>query len=447
MKREQTIESAETRVKSCFRRIRVENYLAGQAIYNLGDYPNRISAKPTEYDRRLLRRLAESGVELIQLHEEWNDPNRLYGGTKFDPPDPEGLKEFIQACHAEGIKVIAYLSTGFFPYEDPDFSEDFIRSYEDQPTLEPRRLWYTAHCFHYRKCTAGSASWRAYLTEKIDHVMDEYGFDGIFNDWGYDKVALYPAILDRLPYDPELEELLLQTYRQVKSKGGIYKLHADRNNQPPCNRRVYDYLWVGEAVSQSADSVGVGKDYPTYVVPCIDMVNSKNSLTFSQYVARTVPYLQFPLLKCGRPILGENLELPGVTYYGGVEQRFYEQVRGYMRENPQGPYVYSLWSSIPDDPQDVERWTHYFSLYRPMVTEGSRVWIDVKESDLLAEPQPPQSCLSLFANEKTYLTLSNYGEERCRFVLSDLWKDMETGETGTAFSVLSNGIRFLSMVG
>ena len=41
----------------------------------------------------------------------------------------------------------------------------------------------------------------------------------------------------------------------------IYKLHADRNNQPPCHDRVYDYLWIGEAVSQSEDSVGVGKDY------------------------------------------------------------------------------------------------------------------------------------------------------------------------------------------
>ncbi|MBQ9086158.1 MAG: hypothetical protein IJY47_03115 [Clostridia bacterium] len=445
-KRLSIIGLAEEKNQNYCRRIRVESYLAGQAIYNLGDYPEKISARPTDYDHALLRQLAENGVELIQLHEEWNDANRLHGGNKFDAPDPEGLKEFIKECHSLGMKVIAYLSTGFFPFEDPDFREDFIRSYEGEPTLEPKRLWYTAHCLHYRKCTAGSPAWRTYLLDKIAHVMDDYGFDGIFNDWGYDKVALRPAIVDQLPYDPELEDFLRLTYSEVKRRGGIYKLHADRNNQPPCRDRVYDYLWIGEAVSQDADSVGVGKNYPTYVVPCMDMVNSENHLTFEQYIARTVPYLQFPLLKCGRPVRGENLELPGVTYYGGMEQNFYEKVRDYMREHPEGPYVYSLWSSIPDDPKEGEKWSYYYSLYRPMVTENSLVYVDVKESGFLGAPLPENTCMSVFANEELYMTLSNYGTDACRITLAESWQDRETGETGTVFSIASNGIRFLKKV-
>ena len=445
-KRLYAIGMAEANNGSCCRRVRIEDYLAGQAIYNLGDYPERISANPTEYDKALLKRLADEGVELIQLHEEWNDANRLYGGNKFDAPDREGMRAFVEECHRLGMKVIAYLSTGFFPYEDPDFREAFVRSYEGEPTLEPKRLWYTSLCFHYRKCTAGSPEWREYLLEKIDHVMDEYGFDGIFNDWGYDKVALRPAIVDRLPYDPELEDFLRQTYRKVKARGGIYKLHADRNNQPPCHDRVYDYLWIGEAVSQSEDSVGVGKDYPSYVVPCIDMVNSENHLTFEEYIARTVPYLQFPLLKCGRPIRGENLDLPGITYYGGEEERFFTEVRDYMRKNPEGPFVYSLWSDIPDDPEEEKKWAYYLALYRPMIADNSLAYIDVKKSGFLSASQPDHTCLSVFAGEELYMTLSSYGEEDASFLLKEPWQDRETGECGTSFTVKPNGIRFLKKV-
>ena len=64
------IDYAETTNKGCLRRIRVRNYLSGQAIYNLGDYPKRISAEPTDYDRVLLKKMYDSGVRLIQLHEE-----------------------------------------------------------------------------------------------------------------------------------------------------------------------------------------------------------------------------------------------------------------------------------------------------------------------------------------------------------------------------------------
>ena len=42
------IRAAESGNKSYLRRIRVRDYLAGQAIYNLGDYPAKVMARPTD---------------------------------------------------------------------------------------------------------------------------------------------------------------------------------------------------------------------------------------------------------------------------------------------------------------------------------------------------------------------------------------------------------------
>ena len=54
------IHAAEAGNRQYLRRIRVRDYLAGQAIYNLGDYPAKVIAKPTDYDRKLIQKMAEA---------------------------------------------------------------------------------------------------------------------------------------------------------------------------------------------------------------------------------------------------------------------------------------------------------------------------------------------------------------------------------------------------
>lgn len=61
-RRIENINYAEKANRKYFRRTRVRDYLAGQAIYNLGDYPVKIDATPTEYDQELIKRMAKSGT-------------------------------------------------------------------------------------------------------------------------------------------------------------------------------------------------------------------------------------------------------------------------------------------------------------------------------------------------------------------------------------------------
>lgn len=429
--RVRNLRAAEAGNRQYLRRIRVRDYLAGQAIYNLGDYPAKVIAKPTEYDRKLLKEMAEAGVTLLQLHEDWNDACRLYGADKFSAVDEEGMKEFVALCHEYGIKVIAYVSSGYFQFDDPDFREEF--------TVLDRS--FANNYFCYRKGNHGSAPWRAYVIPKTLEVMDRYGFDGIFNDWGYDGHApgthcyMAPGA-----YDPDVEDMLSQIYSEVKRRGGIYKLHCDRNNPAPCKDQVYDYLWVGEAIVKQQP--GIGKEYPGYVVPCQDR-HFYDGNTLEDYFAYTIPFLQFPLLKTGRPIQGKNTRLPNVTYYGGDEWEFYEAVGAYMDEHPNGPYVYSLWSSIPDDPTEFDVWKQYFALYRPMVTENSLAYIELRDCAAIRSALPEAVYASMFVNEDTYLVVSNLTGAPYTLELEGLWKDRQTGKIGNTFTIEHERICFL----
>ena len=84
----ENINSAELGNKAYQGRHRIRDYMPGQAVYNLGDYPAKFSIEPTEYDYNMLKDMAANGVEMIQIHEEWNDSIRRFGADKFSSHDP-----------------------------------------------------------------------------------------------------------------------------------------------------------------------------------------------------------------------------------------------------------------------------------------------------------------------------------------------------------------------
>ena len=413
--------------------MRIHDYLPGQANYNLGEYPLFVSAAPTDYDRELIPRLAKMGVQILQVHEEWNDPMRFHGADKYSSPDPAGMKAFIRLCHENNIRVLAYVSSGYFAKTDPDY----------RPEFSSKDFSWKFNCYDYTEGCHASAAWRAYVLPRTLNVMDEYGFDGIYNDWGYDGYDQADPTGDcRLPegfVDPLAEDFLAQIYSEVKKRGGIYKMHCDRNNAPPCKSKVCDYLWIGE-FAQSAP--GTGKHFLPYVVPCQDR-HFDASRHLSDYLALTVPFMQFPLLKTGRPILGNCGHVPGVTYYGGDEQAFYEAVGRYMQAHPDGPFVYSLWSSIPDEPDEWTTWENAMALYAPMTKENTAAYIELRECPAILSPIPERVYASVFVNENVYLVLSNLTEAPYTLILAEPWRDRETGKTGRQFTVPQGKLLYL----
>lgn len=437
-KRIDNIRNAEGANKEYLIRRRCFDYLPGQAIYNLGEYPVKVNSKPTDYDKNLVKDLAESGVKLIQLHEDWNDACRLYGADKFNAVDEDGIKEFIALCHSYDIKVIAYMSTCYFPEPDQDFREEFHK----------RDSRLAMNYFNYRHCNHGSASWREYVMNRSIEAMDKYGFDGIFNDVWHDRVVydyekgecvqLDPA--DSVEYDPDFEDMICQIYSEVKKRGGIYKLHMSGKNNAPAKDKVYDYMWVGEGLTDVEP--GIGKDFSGYTVPCLDR-HFYDGVDAKTYFAYTIPFMQFPLLKTGRPMIGEGVGLPNVTYYGGDEEEFFWDVKKYAEENPDSPPIYSLWDSIPNDSTEYDAWKYYMKYYAPMTKENSLAYVEIRKSDEILSEIPQRVYASMFVNDETYFAVSNLTGEKYTLKLKGMWKNRETGEISDSFDIENESLLLL----
>ena len=433
-KRADNLRYAEGVVREASRRMTVGEYIPGQVIYNLGEYPAPFKIRPTEYDYNLIKSLAERGVGLIQIHEEWNDAIRVLGADKYTSHDPEGLDEFIKLCHGFGIKVIPYVSTGFFDSRDPDFKEEFC-------TFGKYEL--NSSYYRYRMCDPSSPLWRSFILDKIDRILDRHDFDGIFNDMGY------PADYEGhptgfLPYDEALDSLLSEIYRKVKSGGGIVKIHEGKCLAPKTLDRVYDYLWVGEGVRGAEDMLSTRAHDP-YLISCPDFrFISKDEQRM--FYASSMSLMQFVLRVDGRPITGERADVPGIDYIYNPqndEKLHFDKVKRWYDTHPDGPHVYSEWSSIPDDPDSRAKWFDYLDLYRPMVKEGTEAFVDVGLKGVILGDMPDGVHASLYASDKVYMTLANLGEGEKTVTLAELWLDRQSGKTVRELKLKTADIVFL----
>ena len=117
-----------------------------------------------------------------------------------------------------------------------------------------------------------------------------------------------------------------------------------------------------------------------------------------------------------------------------------------MKEHPDGPYVYSLWSAVPDDTTEFARWSKYLSLYRPMVEDDSVVYMELRECDEITSGIPDRVIASMFVNEEKYLVVSNLDDRDYTLTLCNEWCDRAEGTTAREFVIKPGKIRFLQKI-
>lgn len=441
-KRIQNMKNADQKVQKCLRKERIHDYIPGHVTYHMGDYPARFDMAPTEYDYNVLKKLAEDGFQWIKFHTDCIDWLRRFGGDTFMNGDWEGTGKFIDLAHQFGHKMIPYISPTYFPTFDPEFREDFT---------ELKRA-YVGVWIYLCSGNLGSPTWREYNYRKTFEVLDRLPWDGVFGDFGYDKFLRRNAWewdhygnadnshYAPLDYDPEVEDYLGMIYSEVKRRGLTYKLHLGCYQPIPVKEKVYDYLAVGEGGRSERDLL-MCKEYPTFVVPGFDRNTNKSKDLDFEY-AITIPYLQFPSLYYGRPMATQNRRnLEGVTYYKAEDNG--DAAREWYLAHPNGPYVYSEWSAIPDDPMIYEKAKKYLALYKPMVAEDSVVRVEITETSMITSPILEDIIVSLYTNEEQYMVVSNISNKDYTLTLSDEWEDRETGKSGREFIVPSRRMIFL----
>ena len=426
-KRLENIGVAERGIRTCMRKHQITSYLAGQCCYNLGEYPCRKPWDPDEWDERELDALYDHGIQLIHVHEDWNDSQRLFGSHKFDALNPAGFRRFVEMVHRRGMKLIAYASSGYFEKTDPDFREEWAAA-DDRPLVEIY--------FRYAHCSPASPDWRAYYLKHMVRILDEYGVDGIYNDLGYrqppdlsgeptgDQVLAFEETPEN---DGALADFLGLIYAEVHRRGGVVKVHRGGPRAPNTDLKVYDYLWVGEGGRQGDKLREAVKNHVPYVVPCLDMSRATIGNEDELYL-HAIPYMQFPVLLAGRPFTGERAMIPGIQYPPEEEcfwTRHCRAIWKHYQAHPEGPHSYGWWDSQPGRPEARPTHARWLAKYLPLVGEGTWAWLEIGDSNLFAQPMPEGVVASVFANRELYLVLANYSEAGVSVTTADDYVEVD----------------------
>jgi hypothetical protein len=371
-KRLESIAYGERMVSNCVRKHLITSYIPGHAVFALSN-PN---GEPNEKDDLALARLHDIGIGIIQPWSEWATP---WGKNYLVAKNPDGFRRLVKLAQSHGLKVIPYTSSQFFERTDENFKKEWAW---------PKSFDLVEADYHLAHCSPASPDWRAYTLHRHLRVLDEYGVDGLYNDLGYlrpgDQADYYRPANKRSYTDDEvlafkegpgldgaMSDFLALLYAEVKRRGGIYKLHKEGVDTVHSDIKVYDYLWVGEA---SGDVNFVRESTKNYI-PYVSPQRLINTSSETESFINAIPYLQFPIIGHGQP--GEQ----GQKY--------------------------------------LESFVYWFNLYKPMVEEGTWVWIDINSSGLFQSSLPGNSVASLFINREVYLVIANYNNKSFDLITTD----------------------------
>ncbi len=437
-------------IKGCMRKHLVTNYLPAQGLYNLGEYPARTPWNPDEQDEQELDRLKEHGIQILQVFDDWNDSLQIFGGDKYTAVNPDGYRRFIEMAHQRGIKVLTYVSSCFIERAHPDFNQDW--------SLKGDNL--IGFYWDMARCSPASPGWRAFVFPKYVRIMDEYGADGLYCDGGYVvneryKNKVRPLAKDAVSafeetpeYDGAFTDFLALLYSEVKKRGGIFKVHVDGAQEPQSGGlKVYDYLWVGEGVSNADSMREVVKNYSPYIVPALDMRYTEIQNHDEPYL-HSIPYMQFPVLSAGRKFTGERATIPGIKYHDGKTLQRCLKAWELWQSDPSKLHAYSGWDAVPGSAETRPTHKKWLKRYLPIVEEGTWVWLEINETTLFEIPKPEDIVASVFANREIYLVLANYGklEQTIKTKENFVSTDDSSGKPKQVFSLPPRSLFILKKV-
>lgn len=145
-------------------------------LYNVPKFP--IFEKVKGNGDTLLEKIASHGINWLILHEDWTVVQN-YGL----PENEEQFKTFVKDCHDLGIKVMVYFGyevSSLYPgfndccdeYLNKNIKGNFVGGWQRPPMQRD-----------FTVCYGGDYS--DVMIDRVKHVMDDYGVDGIYTDGTY----------------------------------------------------------------------------------------------------------------------------------------------------------------------------------------------------------------------------------------------------------------------
>ena len=371
----------------------ISNYMPGHYIY-----PTKQFDTPENDDARL-KKLAENGVDLVQIWEDTvidangnsiDNAHRLIDGHMYAPVGKkiEETTRFLDMAHKYGLKVLPYTSTNFYVRDDEFFHPEWA--------LPPKNdLYYLAHC------SPNSPGWRAEIMRQFTYILDNYDYDGIYCDCGY--VRLVDADPHERYYVPEfltaaddilafeethlvdggMEDMLSLIYGEIKSRGGIFKLHKEGIDRVRSDMKFYDYLWVGEGVRNIDFIRRTVKGFAPYVIPDYNFSLKDDD---ERYL-HTIPYMQFPVVRDGTNGIG------------------------------------SLDAGCPD----FDRQLRWLKLYKEMTQTGTWCYVNANIPAMIRTTSE-DTMVSIYSGLDTYVVVANFAKVDTTVHLSHSFKEVSIDE-------------------
>ncbi len=381
-RRLENIRYVEKNMKSYVQRNMIYDYIPGQYTYQ-----QSAPAKDVEEDKEKFKKLRDAGVGLIQTWSTWCTPESRWTGDRMYVPDnADATRKFIDLVHDYDMKILPYTCSNFMERYKKPFSSDWAYNYVYDLGFGHKSTFDLAHC------SPTSPGWREQMLKQFVMLLDEFDYDGVYIDSGYSRRSDFMtchryyfeeppiarddvlAFREEPKYDGGMEDFIGMIYNEVHRRGGILKMHKEGADTLYSDMKIYDYLWVGEAVQDMEYLRHAVKEHRPYLIPDF---NYKPEKEVDRYI-NAIPYMQFPLLRDGNIGIDSNM---GVT---------------------------------PDFDLSLE----WLKLYKEMATESAWCYVDAKVPDLV-KINGGDVVTTFYANYDLYLVVANYAQESADIVLKD----------------------------
>ncbi len=212
--------------------------------------------KDYDSDEMLIDVLKKSGVNIIHVHETWND---IQNSLLLTKESSERLKKIVKLAHERGMKVAPYFSwdiSFLSPLIDMNY-ERYKRDW-DENHYDFMHGYHTRLPYQRTYPTCCNSEYGELYLEGIARLMDEYHFDGIYLDGTY---FIAPCMNEKhgCGYRDEKGNLRLKApifakrkmleklHDIVHSRGGIINIHT-ANTFPVPFLAFADSVWDGETI-------------------------------------------------------------------------------------------------------------------------------------------------------------------------------------------------------
>lgn len=143
-----------------------------------------IGSEPWVSDAEI-KRWADSGVNIVRLHDDYNEDGKFWHDGDWPPYDEKGMAEvrrIIATCHRYKIRVVPYFSIYEFHPQAAGFhdhEQEWRRTFDEMRTPIHNRVENGE--FGEQMCP--QSGWLERRKRDVERAYRELGFDGVYYDW------------------------------------------------------------------------------------------------------------------------------------------------------------------------------------------------------------------------------------------------------------------------